>query len=204
MDAKIKDLAWTALPVAILYFSGTIYISSYLARFGIDWTEAELSLQEILIFSFKVITYPLFLVMFLVFNLLVVAATWGGNGRQVEIAVNISPLGKISVGAVSIFAGFAFLYLTGKAAGDALAEAVWDEKRAKYYMTLSKKSFDEIVDADIKASISLCLERRNSSHIFSDGKMTFVLCRSSNNPRQHGVVYSIVNNEVIGIRSVNR
>jgi len=204
MDARIKDLIWTALPAAVLYFSGTVYISTYLSGFGIDWTEVELSIQEVLVLSFSVISYPVVAILISTISVLLIVATIDMRGDPKLFRRVKSRIGRGSASVLIVLMGFAFIYLSGKAVGNARVADVWEGRRAKYIMTISELSVKSISDPRVEESVRICLSRHNSTLIFSDGVRTYVLCRSPVRKNQSGVVYTIVNEQISGIRVVER
>jgi len=48
----LVDGALAASPVAVIYFSGWAYITSYIGQFGIDATQIDITLPVVLVYSF--------------------------------------------------------------------------------------------------------------------------------------------------------
>jgi hypothetical protein len=50
--AALVDAFIAALPVALIYFSGWAYLTSYLGQFGIDATQFDVSFTTVLVYAF--------------------------------------------------------------------------------------------------------------------------------------------------------
>lgn len=53
----LMDAIAAALPVAVVYFAGWAYLSSYLAEFGIDATQVEVPFSTVLVYAFRPLSY---------------------------------------------------------------------------------------------------------------------------------------------------
>ena len=57
---QLTDAFLAIIPISIAYFAGIVYLSFFLSHFSIDFTEVDISIENIFVFSFNVFSEPTF------------------------------------------------------------------------------------------------------------------------------------------------
>jgi hypothetical protein len=72
--AALVDAVVAAVPVALVYFSGWAYLTSYLGEFGIDATQVNISFTTVLVYAFVPLHGWYVISIFFLFSILILTA----------------------------------------------------------------------------------------------------------------------------------
>lgn len=136
--AALLDAVVAALPVALVYFAGWAYLSSYLDAFGIDYTQVNIPLTTVLVYAFTPLSNCWFLV----------AAAVLGAGWQI-VALNPKYRkfqGRVAVSFWAAVLVVAMIAIKAVAAFEANIRAtdVWQGRKSISQVVLSKSDSAEV------------------------------------------------------------
>lgn len=179
------------LPIAIVFFSGWAYLSSYIGEFGVDATEVTVPLPTVLVYAFSPLKSPRVL-----FFLAISLGGWLASGyfREKECRNQIVLVAAL-VGLVI------FLFVIRDAAqGKArtMAHLVWTGDKAFSVPVLITPHQDEAYDAFEK-----CRDRRGLRQIIGLPDRMYLLCRDKYYPCERGRMFVVSNAGVIIYPAIN-
>jgi hypothetical protein len=186
--AALVDAVVAALPVALIYFSGWAYLTSYLGQFGIDATQFDISFTTVLVYAFVPLQSQRVLWM------LSGIAALGFLAFLVEIHwPDASKTGKT----LTAVLGFAALIMVipllfvishvANAAAKEMAGNVWKGDKSQSVMVLSDAKNDE---AAVKF-YNACREGRRLRQIIGLPDQMFLICRSAVDPCNRGSLFAV-------------
>jgi hypothetical protein len=177
------DAVIAALPVAIVFFSGWAYLSSYLGEFGVDSTEVTVPLSTVLVYAFIPLGSPrvlIFLATCLIVALFI--ACGGMNGVKTDRS---NPF----VLSLSLVALVLFLFIIrGAAVGEARAMAnfAWTGDKAQTVPVLITPHA-----AEPYGEFEQCRDRRGLRQIIGFPDRMYVLCRDTDLPCLRGRMFVV-------------
>jgi hypothetical protein len=178
--AALLDAFVAALPVALVYFAGWAYLSSYLDAFGIDYTQVNIPLTTVLVYAFT----PLSNIWLLVGFILIIG-TW----QVASLKPSCRRLqGRIAVSFWAVILVFAMIAIKFVAAQEAAMRAanVWQGRKSISQAILSRKDDLEVgykKYADCRASDSI-------RQILGLPEQIFLLCLNKNWP-EYAILFVI-------------
>jgi hypothetical protein len=191
MPETVKHALVTALPISFLFFTGWSFFSAYLGTFGIDITEVDLPLQTMLVFSFRTLnTWEAFVTGVLSLLLL----SLGYYYRNISIGENRQFLILVIL-IIGIVAVFKVLGVLAELSARAASEQVWQGIRAPIEARLSIE--EEKRSSLIVQDYITCRSRRGLTNVFSTTSKSFLLCRTSNEATESGMMYTMDNTGII-------
>ncbi|MEI9422020.1 hypothetical protein O7A70_12655 [Mesorhizobium sp. Cs1299R1N1] len=191
MRGALGEAIVAALPVALVYFSGWAYLTSYLGEFGIDATQIDVSFTTVLVYAFVPLKAWYILLMLLVIVALVLAALLfelHSDDQHKGRKTTASALESLAAVAVVILL-FAIKSAAGGAAKE-MAHDVWKGFKSQSVAMLG----DAKVNADAVALYDACRHERRLRQIIGLPNQLFLLCRSNVDPCNRGTLF-VVNNE---------
>ncbi|MDJ1463414.1 hypothetical protein [Nitratireductor sp. GZWM139] len=176
----VLDAVLAALPIAIVYFSGWAFLSSYLAEFGIDATQAVVPTATVLTYAVKPISSWQFGV-WLAIAVFLLALRWRKWPRPWPgtITVPAATLAMLTLVLLLVWAA--------KDGARANAERVWQGHKS---ITIAHLKQDVLPD-ERRKYYNRCVEERRLRQIIGLADTLFLLCRSSTQPGHHGVMFVI-------------
>ncbi|MES0166207.1 hypothetical protein NKJ87_09430 [Mesorhizobium sp. M0027] len=182
----LVDAVVAALPVAIVFFSGWAYLSSYLGEFGVDATEVTIPLSTVLVYAFNPLESPrvlLFIAICLVVGLLI---GWclGKTESSRPFIICLALVGLV-----------VFLFIIKNAA---IAEArtmsnfVWTGDKAMSVPVLVTPHPE-----DPYREFEQCRDRRGLRQIIGFPDRMYVLCRDTYFPCMRGRMFVVASGGVI-------
>ncbi|RVC41667.1 MAG: hypothetical protein E5V60_15635 [Mesorhizobium sp.] len=188
--AALVDAVIAAIPVALVYFSGWAYLTSYLGEFGIDATQIDISFTTVLVYAFVPLQAFYVLALFFLLAVLTLAAFLfelyakdQNDKRNKTIAAIIA--------FVSALLFVCLLFVIKGAAVDAaedMAHNVWKGSKSQSIPTLGSSGNDEKVVADLYRA---CRDGRRLRQIIGLPDQMFLMCRSEVDPCNHGTLFVV-------------
>ncbi|RWM77185.1 MAG: hypothetical protein EOR81_19310 [Mesorhizobium sp.] len=181
--SALIDAVVAALPVAIVFFSGWAYLSSYLGEFGVDATEVTVPLSTVLVYAFIPLASAwvlIFLAVCLIGALLVAYSGKGGTNSE-----KVGPF----VLSTSLVALVSFLFIVkGVAAGEArtMATFVWTGDKAQSVPVVITPH-----PPGPYADFEQCRDRRGLRQIIGFPDRMYVLCRDTDLPCIQGRMFVV-------------
>ncbi|RUU12962.1 hypothetical protein EOD23_05955 [Mesorhizobium sp. USDA-HM6] len=178
--SALVDAVIAALPVAIVFFSGWAYLSSYLGEFGVDATEVTIPLPTVLVYAFSPLKSPRVL-----FFLGISLAAWlvsEGYGEKTACRNQITLVTSL-VGLVI------FLFVVRDAAqaeARTMAKFVWEGDKA-----LSVPVLVSPHEGEAYAAFEQCRDRRGLRQILGLPDRMYVFCRDKYYPCQRGRMFVV-------------
>jgi hypothetical protein len=183
----LLDAVIAALPVAIVFFSGWAYLTSYLGEFGVDATEVTVPLPTVLVYAFT----PLQSARVLMFLGLSMAAWVLGScyGKTSECRNQTTIL--LSLVALVIF----LFVIKGAAVAEAktMANFVWSGNKAFTVPVITTPHSQE----ETYSALAQCGERRGLRQIIGFPDRMYVLCRDKYFSCERGRMFMIFTTGVI-------
>ncbi|MGX5842882.1 hypothetical protein ACWGTI_19365 [Mesorhizobium sp. ArgA1] len=188
----LVDAVIAVLPIAIVFFSGWAYISSYIGEFGVDATEVTVPLPTVLVYAFSPLKSPRVL-----FFLAICLAGWLASEyfREKECRNQILLVASL-VGLVI------FLFVIRDAAQNearTMAQFVWTGDKAFSVPVLITPHQDEAYDAFEK-----CRDRRGLRQIIGLPDRMYLLCRDKYYPCERGRMFVVSNTGAIIYSAIKR
>ena len=193
MIDTIKQAAVTAIPIALLFFGGWAFLSAYLGLFGVDITEIDLSIQSTLVFSFRSLNTWWALVAAVV-GLVLGFLVWHLRSSVQKCG----PLCSVTLAFAVVVVTFKGLDGLAREAASQVANQVWDGRRVRIEARLEPEEMAS--GTKLTEDYLACLSRRGFVNVFSTTKRSFVLCRSSDNPTETGMLYVVDQPGIISSR----
>lgn len=170
--AALLDAVVAALPVALVYFAGWAYLSSYLDAFGIDYTQVNIPLTTVLVYAFTPLSngWLLFAAAVLIVGWQFVALNPKFRKFQSRIAVSFWAV-------ILVIAMITIKYVAQFEANIRVAD-VWQGRKSISQVILSKSDTAEVgysKYAECRASDSI-------RQILGLPEQTFLLCLNKNWP----------------------
>jgi len=176
--AALVDAVVAALPVAVVYFSGWAYLSSYLGEFGIDATQVEVAFSTVLVYAFIPLQNWKVLAYFTLLAALVYALT---------LVPEVPAWRKNLLNLVAGFFALGLLFLVSWAAKEdayEMATYVWKGEKSQTVPVLSAADQSKPPYPQFKA----CIDRRQVRQIIGLPEQLFLLCRSPESPCVYGTM----------------
>ncbi|MER9624052.1 hypothetical protein NKI98_21925 [Mesorhizobium sp. M0222] len=176
----LVDAVIAALPIAIVFFSGWAYLSSYLGEFGVDATEVTVSLPTVLVYAFSPLKSPRVL-----FFLAICLALWVGAGCFGEKTECRNQIMLVA----SLVSLVLFLFVVRNAAHSearTMANFAWTGDKALSVPVLVAPHEDEAYQA-----FEQCRDRRGLRQIIGLPDRMYVLCRDKYFPCQRGRMFVV-------------
>lgn len=189
--AALVDAIIAALPVALVYFSGWAYLTSYLAQFGIDATQFDVSFTTVLVYAFVPLQACIVLLMavgitacgFLAYLVELHSDETSKRGRALAALFCLGAL----VGVVVLL--FAIKDAATVAAKE-MADKVWSGKKSQTIMLLDDLNKD---DASVRL-YNICREGRRLRQIIGLPHQMFLMCLSEVDSCNRGTLFAINDN----------
>lgn len=170
--AALLDAVVAALPLALVYFAGWAYLSSYLDAFGIDYTQVSIPLTTVLVYAFT----PLSNVW-----LLIAASVLVGGWQLVALNPNCRKFqARIAVSfwaAVLVAAMIAIKSVAAFEANIRVAD-VWQGRKSISQVILSKSDTAEVG----YSKYAECRASDSNRQILGLPEQTFLLCLNKSWP----------------------
>lgn len=177
----LVDAVVAALPVAVVFFSGWAYLSSYLGEFGIDATQVSVPLTTVLVYAF----IPLqswwllgYLAICLVFGQIL--AAYAG---QSELAANLA----ISVALAALVLLLFIVKWVASIDAAQMANFVWEGEKSHTIATVSSP----LQPSEVHTYYESCREERRLRQIIGFTDQMYLLCRDKDMPLWRGRMYLI-------------
>lgn len=178
--SALLDAVVAALPVAIVYFSGWAYLTSYLGQFGIDATQIEVSFTTVLVYAFAPLQSPK------VIGWAAVLIALGFVAFLCEAYRRVSGL----IVLLALFGAVYFLFVVRDEAAISahlMADNVWRGDKAQTVVLVEPAQKDDPAFALYKA----CRDGRRFRQIIGLTDQIFLLCRSSVSACDRGTMFAI-------------
>jgi hypothetical protein len=180
----VVETAMAALPVAVVYFAGWAYLSSYLAEFGIDSTQVDIPLTTVLVYSFRAL-YSWWIggmaVLFIILHKAIKHIDRPYSLRRwVEDNEALIYLVLLVVATVVVY------HVSKDAAADR-AVSVWHGERPKTFATVSSTVRDQTVTDEYKQ----CWDEKRLEQIIGFKDQMYLLCRHPALPCSRGLVFLV-------------
>lgn len=178
----LVDAVVAALPVAVIYFAGWAYLSSYLGEFSVDATQVEVAFSTVLVYAFipllhwTVILYVLALAALLVG--LNSARTATLTSRLLATALALAALGLLIV-----------VHQAAKAEARVMAAHVWHGQKSQSIPALDATA----QNGPRYGQFQQCVARNAVRQIIGLPDRMFFLCRTAHSPCVHGTMFLIMN-----------
>lgn len=186
--AALVDAFVAALPVALVYFSGWAYLTSYIGQFGIDATQFDVSFSTVLVYAF--VPLQSFNVLLLISGIVGI----GFAGFMIEFNSEETSKGwrsfAVTLGLGAIVLLVVLLFTIKEAAATSakeMADNVWKGQKSQSVVPLDdpRKS-----DAAV-ALYNACREGRRLRQIIGLPDQLFLMCRSAVDPCNRGTLFVI-------------
>lgn len=164
--AALLDAVVAALPVALVYFAGWAYLSSYLDAFGIDYTQVNIPLTTVLVYAFTPLSnvWLLIAASILVVGWQIVALRPKYRKLQGRIAV--------SFWAVVLVATMIVIKSVAAREADVRVADVWQGRKSISNVVLSKSDTAEVG----YRKYAECRDTDSNRQILGLPEQTFLLC----------------------------
>ena len=184
----IIEAMLAAIPVAIVYFAGWAYLTSYLGKFGIDATELDINFTTILVYGF----IPLSTVPSVV-SLVVLVILASALVRSLSGEVKVGWVGRIlkwaELGILLLFLVAALFLIKGQAQVEAkrMASLVWEGQKSQTVPNLSISNNSE----KLLKYFDRCRDGRRFRQVIGLPDRMIVICRSDLTPTQRGTIFVV-------------
>ncbi|MDX8464208.1 hypothetical protein RFM26_00680 [Mesorhizobium sp. VK23B] len=191
----LVDAVIAAIPVALVYFSGWAYLTSYLGNFGIDATQIDISFTTVLVYAFVPLQAFCVLSLFLLLAALTLAAfLFELHAKDQNDKANKTIASVIVFVSTVLFV--CLLFVIKGAAVDAakeMAHNVWKGSKSQSIPTLAGVGNDDKAN-DMKAVAELyrtCRDGRRMRQIIGLPDQMFLMCRSDVDPCNRGTLFAV-------------
>lgn len=177
--SALVDAVIAALPVALVYFSGWAYLTSYLGQFGIDATQVDVSFTTVLVYAFAPLQSTKVLAGLAVLTALGFVAFICDAYKSISVLLGMLVL----VGLVC------FLFVVKDAAAISareMADNVWRGDKAQSVPLVIPQG-DDPAFSRYKA----CRDGRRFRQIIGLTNQMFLLCRSVVSACDRGTMFAI-------------
>lgn len=164
--AALLDAVVAALPVALVYFAGWAYLSSYLDAFGIDYTQVSIPLTTVLVYAFTPLSNWRVLSMAAVILIVWQCVALTPSCRKLQV--------RTSITACAVILAAMMFTIKAVAASEAkeMAEYVWRGEKSISNFILTRldaqeSGYQKFVDCRIKDQLR---------QILGLPEQTFLLC----------------------------
>jgi hypothetical protein len=186
--AALVEAFIAALPVALVYFSGWAYLTSYLGQFGIDATQFDVSFTTVLVYAFVPLQSPL--VLFTIALILLVGFTgflleFNAQEKSKKLRSAAASLGLVALTLV-----VPLLFVVKAAATTAahdMSDNVWRGAKSQSVVPLVAPSKD---DPAVKLYV-VCRDERRLRQIIGLPNQLFLLCRSAVDECNRGTLFAV-------------
>ncbi len=184
----LVEALFAALPVALVYFSGWAYLTSYLGQFGIDATQFDASFTTVLVYAFVPLQS------WWVLGVIGAIILLGFVGFLIEF--NSKDDSKVlrsvaaGLGVSAMVLVVALLFVIKAAASDAareMSDNVWKGDKSQSVVPLVDPKKD---DAAIKL-YNACREGRRLRQVIGLPNQLFLMCRSDVDECNRGTLFAI-------------
>ncbi|MCY1667032.1 hypothetical protein [Rhizobium sp. SL86] len=164
--AALLDAVVAALPVALVYFAGWAYLSSYLDAFGIDYTQVNIPLTTVLVYAFTPLSnvWLLFATAFLIGGWQLLALIPKCRKFQGRVAVSFSAI-------ILVVAMLTIKYVAAFEANVRVAD-VWLGRKSISQVVLSRSDAAEVG----YSKYAECRASDSNRQILALPEQTFLLC----------------------------
>ncbi|MDX0059785.1 hypothetical protein GOC19_25640 [Sinorhizobium meliloti] len=175
----LVDAIAAALPVAVVYFAGWAYLSSYLAEFGIDATQVEVPFSTVLVYAFRPLSYiwPQACLLGLVIVLAV----------AISFRETPSCITGLGFGVCSVII-YCLLFAIRDAANEeakALAQKVWTNEKSMTEVVVNPPvSVDPAYEDYV-----YCRDSDRLRQVIGLPNRMFLFCRSEAEPQKRGALF---------------
>ncbi|MBA1140248.1 hypothetical protein [Mesorhizobium neociceri] len=186
--AALVDAVVAALPVALVYFSGWAYLTSYLGEFGIDATQIDISFTTVLVYAFVPLQSSKVLWM--------IVAVGASGFAAFLIELHSDDKAKTGQTWASGFVVLTMILLVcllfvikgaATAAGQEMAHDVWGGRKSQSVMTLSASKPED----DASVLYEVCRKGRRLRQIIGLPDQMFLMCRSAADPCNRGTLFAV-------------
>lgn len=184
----LVDALFAALPVALVYFSGWAYLTSYLGQFGIDATQFDVSFTTVLVYAFV----PLQSCM--VLGAIAVIVVLGFIGFLIEFHAKEDSKGvrtvAASFGLFTVVLVVVLLFIIKAAATTAardMSDNVWKGEKSQSVVPLVDPRKD---DPSVKL-YNACRDGRRLRQVIGLPNQLFLMCRSAVDECNRGTLFAV-------------
>lgn len=184
----LVEALFAALPVALVYFSGWAYLTSYLGQFGIDATQFDVSFTTVLVYAFVPLQS------WWVLGIIAAIILLGFVGFLIEF--NSKDDSKVlrsvaaGLGLSAMVLVVALLFVIKAAASEAaleMSDNVWKGDKSQSVVTLADPKKD---DPAIKL-YQACREGRRLRQVIGLPNQLFLMCRSDVDECNRGTLFAV-------------
>lgn len=179
MHDKVSNLLYAAIPAAIIYFAGIIYISSYLSHFGLSIHEIELDVPIALSYSANVLLGGRFIISSFIIVCMVLIINYSYTFDHFERWPSKFLTSHIGMSlAIVIFSFVLFLLVSWSAAAEAQHNAKLSWTMPMASVIPRKLDVENYASSSYnKALIRYCLSKKSFQYVFSTKTETYFMCR---------------------------
>lgn len=188
--AALVDAFIAALPVALVYFSGWAYLTSYLGQFGIDATQFDVSFTTVLVYAF--VPLQSYSVLFAIAAIVLLG--FAGFLLEFNMKEDSTILRSVaaSLGLVALVLVVVLLFVVKAAATTAardMSDNVWKGDKSQSVVPLLDARKD---DPAVKL-YNACREGRRLRQIIGLPSQLFLMCRSAVDECNRGTLFAVSN-----------
>ncbi|TCU38756.1 hypothetical protein EV129_104363 [Rhizobium azibense] len=187
MRQALVDAVVAALPVAIVFFSGWAYLSSYLGLFDVDATQVSIPFTTVLVYAF----IPLKSWVVLGYLILCLGVAQYAISRAKPPAY--FGFASLVVPAVALVLLLFLVQWAARVEAREMADFVWKGEKS---ITIPVLSTQESPDAAYSV-YKQCQNERRLRQIIGFTDQMFLLCRDEDLPCWRGTMFAISNSGVI-------
>ena len=177
----LQEAALAALPVAVVYFSGWAYLSSYLNDFGLDATQVSVALTTVLVYAFKPLSSWPVLGTCAAFLVVAASAFFLPQRYRDRLAAFNYLFGFVTI-VVLLF----LIRWVGQNQANELAESVWHGDHLQTQVVPVTPVRGDVAYTNYE----LCRSGSRLQQILGLPEQTFLLCRSELSPCERGTIYA--------------
>lgn len=183
---QIAELLLAIIPLALGYFSGIIFLSSYLSKFAISIHQIPFDIPTVLSHSYNA-AEPGVIVFFLIIYL-VVATVWVTSSKNETLPDVLRAL-PIQIGALLVLLTLLFMaaYHSARSAGERRAEAVMNGQASLVTFLAPLDDTRSHISARSRAMLRKCIQGDRLRHIISTSTWVFAYCAATS---REGLVIS--------------
>ncbi len=180
MPTKLQDAILAVLPIALVYFGGWAYLSSYIRLFGIDPTQVSIPLTTVLVYAFNPLSSTAVLVFTggALFEFAVMAAIYRGSDAQFGTFLYVT-------GAVFVVLLLFLVQKEAKLQAVALAETVWHGQHLQTQMVPRTEGATDTAYVNYET----CRRDKRLQQVLGLGDQMLLLCRSELTPCSRGTLF---------------
>lgn len=181
IKSAVMDAVVAALPLALVYFSGWAYLSSYLAIFGIDATQVNIPITTVLVYAFIPLKSWSALAFLAAVALVVYAVSLLKN-----LPDWVKNLGVPAAAAAVVLLLFVVKHVAERRAAE-MADHVWQGDKSHTVVELRPAGQQSIA----RELYNSCIGGRRLRQIIGLGETMYLLCRSARRPENYSIMFVI-------------